>query len=95
MADTTTSAEPQTLDDSKKMSVGEIEAILTNEGSGLTADEYDEVTEDEDLKEKRVNLGKAILGTCQQLWSEGHEELDLVAEKLGDGSRDGESWLGT
>lgn len=72
------------------MSAEQISAILANEGSGLTADEYDEVNEGEDVKRRRVDLAKSMLGACQHLWQGGHEELDLVTQKLGDGSRDGE-----
>lgn len=71
------------------MSADEINAILVNEGSGLSADEYDEINESEEVKTRRVDYAKAMLGACQQLWYGGHEELDLVTEKLGDGSRDG------
>lgn len=72
-----------------KMSAEEINAILVNEGSGSSPDDYDEANESEEVKTRRVDYAKAMLGVCQQLWQGGHPELDLVTEKLGDGSRDG------
>ena len=49
--------------------------------------------EDEVLPEperlRRVAALKEVLATAQQHWLSGSEDLDLVAEKLGDGSRDG------
>ena len=72
------------------MSVDDIAALLSREGSGLTPDEYDESVEQEGALTRRTELLGPVLETCQQLWDTGNEELDVVSEKLGDGSRDGE-----
>lgn len=72
------------------MSAERIGTILLKEGSGLTADEYDEINESEDVKSRRVDRAKSMLAVCEHLWLEGAEELDLVTQTLGDGSRDGE-----
>ncbi|KFH47447.1 Rap1 GTPase-GDP dissociation stimulator 1-B-like protein [Hapsidospora chrysogenum ATCC 11550] len=70
------------------MSVDDIAALLSREGSGLTPDEYDESVEQEGARTRRTELLGPVLETCQQLWDTGNEELDIVSEKLGDGSRD-------
>ncbi len=51
----------------------------------------------EEVTAGRVAALKEVLAAAQQLWSRdsGSEELDLFAEKLGDGSRDGEFERGT
>lgn len=46
-------------------------------------------SEDQGLAHRTALLGD-VLSTTHQLWSAGSEEIDIVAEKLGDGSRDGE-----
>ena len=72
------------------MSVEDIAALLSREGSGLTPDEYDESVEQEGARARRTELLAPVLETCQQLWKDGNDELDVVAEKIGDGSRDSE-----
>lgn len=69
--------------------------LLTREGSGVTPDEYDDLNEPEEVLQKRTaSLGK-VLATCRALWDDGSknariEDLAVIAQKLGDGSRDGE-----
>lgn len=48
-------------------------------------------TEDQGRGHRTALLGD-VLFTAQQLWFAGSDEIDLVAEKLGDGSRDGKQW---
>ena len=71
------------------MKAEEVEALLAKEGSGLTPDEFDEATESTDSQQHRTKLLAPVLSTCQKLWEDGSEDLDLIAQKLGDGSRDG------
>lgn len=71
------------------MTVEDIASLLSREGSGLAPDEYDESVETDEARTRRTELLAPVLATCQQLWDSGSEELDLVAQKLGDGSRDG------
>ncbi|KAG9254721.1 armadillo-type protein [Emericellopsis atlantica] len=70
------------------LSAAEIEDLLANNGSGLTPDEYDEQPETEDVMKNRAALLTPVLETCQQLWDAKSDDLKLVAQKLGDGSRD-------
>lgn len=71
------------------MTPEEIEALLSREGSGLTPDEYDEIPEPAEIRQRRVELLAPVLATCQQLWYSGSEDLDIITQKLGDASRDG------
>jgi hypothetical protein len=48
----------------------------------------DNISEQE--KEFRVLQLKEVALYAQHAWLSGSEELDLIAEKLGDGSRDGQ-----
>lgn len=72
------------------MNAEDVAALLSREGSGLTPEEFDEVTETDDTQQHRTRLLSPVLSACQQLWEDGSEDLDLIAEKLGDGSRDGQ-----
>lgn len=72
------------------MGAEEIKSILMKEGSGLSPDEYDDVDESEEVKQRRVDSATSMLAMCQNFWHGNHQELDNIAEKLGDGSRDGE-----
>lgn len=82
---------PALADVSVTMSPDDIAALLEREGSGVSQDQYDETLEDEDAREKRTALLSQVLSTCQELWDTKSTDLDLVAQKLGDGSRDGMS----
>lgn len=84
-----TRATEQQAQEGPKMSAEEIKAVLENEGSGLSPDEYDEANEGEEVKQRRIDLAASMLAACQYYWLGGHQELDRIAEKLGDGSRDG------
>ncbi|KAI6784547.1 Rap1 GTPase-GDP dissociation stimulator 1-B-like protein [Emericellopsis cladophorae] len=70
------------------LSAAEIEDLLANNGSGLTPDEYDEQPETEDVMKNRATLLTPVLETCRQLWDAKSDDLKLVAQRLGDGSRD-------
>lgn len=71
------------------MRPSEIAALLIREGSGRNPEEYDEDAEPPGAREHRTQILVNVLSSCQEAWASGSEELDLMAEKLGDGSRDG------
>ncbi|KAF4122784.1 GTP binding protein [Geosmithia morbida] len=66
----------------------EIASLLQREGSGLSPDEYDETPESDEIKSRRVKVLSDVVSECRNLWSSGSEDLDVVAQKLADGSRD-------
>ena len=75
-----------------------VQDLLTRQGSGVTPDEYDDLNETDEVIEERTKALVKVLSTCQALWDNGSEnakteELAVIAQKLGDGSRDGESHL--
>lgn len=81
-----------TLSDQPRAIMGpeDVAVLLQKEGSGVPQDSYDEANEPADARQKRAGLLSEVLTTCYQLWESQSPELDLVAQKLGDGSRDGE-----
>ena len=66
----------------------EIETLLSkygsNHGGELPA-------ADEEAQKKRTDLLSEVVKTCRELWESKSEELDQMAEKIGNGSRDGTS----
>jgi len=56
-----------------------IEGNDGGEEPAISAEEHD----------RQVTALKEVLVTARQQWLAGTESLDLLAEKLGDGSRDG------
>ncbi|KAK4073847.1 hypothetical protein Trihar35433_3321 [Trichoderma harzianum] len=76
------------------MAPKEIEEMLLREGSKVSPDKYDETTESVDARQRRTELLIPLLAACREVWtSHGQEDLELMAEKLGDGSRD-VAWRG-
>ena len=75
------------------MTPQEIEALLQQHGSGQSQDEYDEASETAGAREQRTTLLLPVLSACQDAWSARSDEMDAMAQKLGDGSRDGECHL--
>lgn len=71
----------------------DIAALLQKHGSGVAPDDYDEASESADANQNRTELLKPVLETCEESWASGSEVIDLIAQKLGDGSRDGMSTL--
>lgn len=63
--------------------------LLRQEGSGLSPEKFDETPGASDAQGRRTTLLAETLQACEELRSSGSEELDDVAEKLADGSRDG------
>lgn len=53
--------------------------------------EDDEPILSNDEKISRIEKLQQVLATAQRLWASGSMELDLLAQKIGDGSRDGQS----
>lgn len=71
------------------MEPNEVAALLEREGSGIAPDEYEADVQAEGALERRVELLKPVLDACQAAWETGTEQLHCIAQKLGDGSRDG------
>ncbi|KYK60246.1 hypothetical protein DCS_01383 [Drechmeria coniospora] len=70
------------------MTPQDIEALLQQHGSGQSQDEYDDSLETESVREHRVAFLSPVLNLCQVLLSAKSSELEIIAQKLGDGSRD-------
>ncbi|PON30475.1 hypothetical protein TGAM01_v200915 [Trichoderma gamsii] len=70
------------------MSPREIEEMLQREGSQVSPDKYDETSETVGASQRRTELLIPILAACREVWTSGSEEIELMVEKLGDGSRD-------
>lgn len=71
------------------LSPADITSLLQREGSGLSIEDYDEDSQPPGARQRRAELLADTLATCQSLWHSGSGDLDLVAESLGNGSRDG------
>ncbi|KAK5995309.1 hypothetical protein PT974_03711 [Cladobotryum mycophilum] len=71
----------------------DIADLLQREGSNVHPDKYDEDSETDEAMQRRTELLIPVLATCQEVWTSGSEEIDVIAEKLGDGSRD-VAWRG-
>lgn len=72
------------------MTPREVAVLLQEHGSSRERVEADSASELDSLLQERTDLLAAVLSSCKHLWSTKSEELDSIAEKLGDGSRDGE-----
>ena len=72
------------------MTPQEISALLREHGSENRLEGLDENAEVSDASQERTELLSAVLTTCRDAWSSQSEELDVIAENLGDGSRDSE-----
>ncbi|KAG6002591.1 hypothetical protein E4U43_001094 [Claviceps pusilla] len=70
------------------MSPQEVAVLLQEYGSSRGQIDAEAALDTNALGQQRTELLAAILSSCRDLWSTGSEELDLIAEKLGDGSRD-------
>ncbi|KAK0388111.1 hypothetical protein NLU13_4355 [Sarocladium strictum] len=70
------------------LSPADITSLLQREGSGLSIEDYDEDSQPPGARQRRAELLADTLATCQSLWHSGSADLDLVAESLGNGSRD-------
>ncbi|KHO01612.1 Armadillo-type fold protein [Metarhizium album ARSEF 1941] len=70
------------------MTPQEVAAILQEYGSDDNQEELDGPSRQSDIRLRRTELLSKVLATCKDAWSTKSELLDLVAEKLGDGSRD-------
>ncbi|KAF7549419.1 hypothetical protein G7046_g8354 [Stylonectria norvegica] len=70
------------------LSSEDIAALLQREGSGLSPDAYDEASQPPGSRQRRTEMLGEVLLTCQKAVDSGSEQLDLITQKLGDGSRD-------
>ncbi|KAF6818388.1 GTP binding protein [Colletotrichum plurivorum] len=85
MAEPPSQAQPSQAPAGKAMTPDAIAQLLASASSWT-----DPGAEDQGRAHRTALLGD-VLFTAQQLWFAGSDEIDLVAEKLGDGSRDA-SW---
>lgn len=72
------------------MTPDDVEALLLEHGAARPPDGPDGAAETWEARERRVALLVPVLSTCQAAWASRPEELHALAQKLGDGSRDGE-----
>ncbi|KAL6875284.1 hypothetical protein J3F83DRAFT_730629 [Trichoderma novae-zelandiae] len=75
------------------MAPHEIEEMLRREGSKVSPDKYDESAEPAEARQRRTELLVPILAACREVRMSESDELELMVEKLGDGSRD-VAWRG-
>ncbi|KAM3511717.1 hypothetical protein MY11210_004607 [Beauveria gryllotalpidicola] len=73
------------------MTPQEIADLLQREGRVEPTEDYDETLEPEYAVQRRTELLAGVLETCKELRASDQAQLEVVAEKLGDGSRD-EAW---
>lgn len=72
------------------MTPQEIAALLQEHGGSRDVEDVDEVTKIDDSHQKRTNLLSDVLATCKEAWTSNSIDIEAIAEKLADGSRDGE-----
>ncbi|KAL3956185.1 hypothetical protein ACCO45_009031 [Purpureocillium lilacinum] len=70
------------------MTPEQLEILLQQYGSNVSQDDYDEASEPVGVREDRAARLAPVLRICQEAWASRSDELDLLAQKLGDGSRD-------
>ncbi|KAK2602017.1 hypothetical protein QQS21_004443 [Conoideocrella luteorostrata] len=70
------------------MTPQEVAALLHEHGSSHVSKASIDSLESNDAQQERTELLASVLTSCRDLWSTKSEDLDLIAEKLGDGSRD-------
>ncbi|KAG5932114.1 hypothetical protein E4U53_001472 [Claviceps sorghi] len=70
------------------MTPQQVAVLLQEHGSRRGQTGSDAAGNPDAVRRQRTELLAAVLSSCRDLWSTKSEELDLVAEKLGDGSRD-------
>lgn len=71
------------------MTPEEIAALLQREGSGLAPDADEESSGPEEAFRRRVTLLSDVYLTCHRAFYSNTGDIELMAQKLGDGSRDG------
>lgn len=71
------------------MTPQDVADLLQRNGRGESTEEYDETLETESAVQRRTELLADVLKSCQELRASDRVQLEAVAEKLGDGSRDG------
>ena len=72
------------------MTPSDIAALLAREGSGQNANDFDESAQPEGSRQRRTEMLVLVLDVVQRAWFSGSADVDLMAEMLGDGARDGE-----
>lgn len=72
------------------MTPEDIEALFQSRPQQSTAGDGEEETISPEERALRTEKLKEVLLTAQYTWLSGSDSIDLIAEKLGDGSREGE-----
>ncbi|KAG6080431.1 hypothetical protein E4U15_003307 [Claviceps sp. LM218 group G6] len=70
------------------MSAHQVAVLLQEHGSSRGPSDAGDASDTNDCRRQRTDLLAAVLSSCRAMWSTKSEELDSVAEALGDGSRD-------
>ncbi|KFG80183.1 hypothetical protein MANI_013169 [Metarhizium anisopliae] len=70
------------------MTPQEVATLLQEYGGGDKQSGLEGSSDPSDIRLKRAELLSNVLAACRDAWSTKSEQLDLIAEKLGDGSRD-------
>ncbi|KAG5937781.1 hypothetical protein E4U59_004182 [Claviceps monticola] len=70
------------------MSAHQVAVLLQEHGSSRGPSDAGDAPDTNASRRQRTDLLAAVLSSCRTLWSTQSEELDSVAEVLGDGSRD-------
>ncbi|KAG6232103.1 hypothetical protein E4U26_005977 [Claviceps purpurea] len=70
------------------MSAHQVAVLLQEHGSSRGPSDAGDAPDTNASRRQRTDLLAAVLSSCRALWSTKSEELDSVAEALGDGSRD-------
>lgn len=71
------------------LSPEEIAALLQREGSGLAPGADEEFSEPEEALKRRAGLLSDVYLSCHRAFYSNTGDIELMAQKLGDGSRDG------
>lgn len=82
------SPETQTRMTKSIMEIFELEEEPPNEDVEMREDEEEELMVDLEDRRRRTDRLRGVLPAVAQLWWSNSDQIDLVAEKLGDGSRD-------
>lgn len=71
------------------MTPEDIEALFQSSAQSRTPSDGEDEAISEEERFLRTDKLKEVLLAAQYAWLSGSEVIDLIAEKLGDGSRDG------
>lgn len=74
------------------MTPNEIEQLFSSNPPprGSAVEEEEDASVSESLKSQRIDALRLVLATVRHLWETGSKDLDVIAEKIGNGVRNGE-----